>query len=813
MFESFALQITAYAILPFYLAQLKKPTRTVAFYAYISMVLLVGGFIGSILSVPITDTINISAGNIAYGALMMTSILFVIIERDLFIIKGIVRLIITVNIFVILIFSVVAWSLGQEEIINPNNTSAAVFNVSVWFSILSGVLIISELIFLLYLFEKFKKLIKNSFSLSVAYILSFILVLCLDGVLFPSLAFGFSDRLLDFVVGGVQGKLIMASAYSIPFAIFLYIYRSRLAEYAVDPPFAWKNLLISSSNLMCNMQANEERIKQASIVFNNTREGIVLTNKNFTVISINNAFAKLTGLTENQVVIDAFNLGALVEFIHESYELVCKALLNEDYWQGEIVYHNKSGAQFSALFSINSAKDNQGETTSYVGVLTDITDIKHVQEQLTYLANHDWLTTLSNRRFLIESLDQSLIRAKRTQDKLALLIIDLDHFKDINDSYGHISGDELLKEIAFKLQEHIRETDLLCRIGGDEFALLLFNPNSPEEVGFIAAEIITVISGAWSLINGLNVHVGATIGISFYPDHGHTSELLFQQADSALYSAKKEKRGTFQYFTESMTVSARNRIEQEYQLRKCIQEGHLEVFYQPQVNIKTGEIYGAEALVRWNDPIKAYIQPDDFIPLAEATGLINRLGKEVLRKTCLQGVEWLNAGAKPLMLSVNLSAHQLRHGDILSTVKSILNETGFPAKYLELELTESALMEREKQTLPLLESFKSMGISLAIDDFGTGYSSLAYLKCFPINTLKIDKSFIDGIPNSTNNTMLTSAIISMGQNLGYSVIAEGVETIEQLEFLKTMNCDSYQGYLKSKPVSADDFFKLLNKVE
>ena len=808
MYESFALQIIIYSIFPFYLAHLKKPIRTVAFYTYISMILLIGGFIGSILSVPITDTINISAGNIAYGALMMTSILFVIIERDIFIIKGIVRLVITVNIFVILMFSLIAWSLGQAEIINPNNTSASVFNVSVWFTILGGVLIVSELIFLLYLFEKLKTSIKNPFALSIAYILSFVLVLCLDGVLFPSIAFGFSAQLLDFVVGGVQGKLIMASAYSIPLAIFLYIYRDRLAEYAIDPPFAWKNLLISSANLMRNLHANEERIKQATIFFDNTKEGIVLTNTDFTVISINNAFAKLTGLTESQVESGSLNLGTLIEFNHNSYAAVRETLLKEYYWQGEIVYHNESKTQFSALFSINSAKNNQGKTTSYVGVLTDITEIKHAQEELIYLANHDWLTTLPNRRCLIERLNLSLIRAKRSQDKLALLIFDLDHFKDINDSYGHVSGDELLKEISKKLSSRIRETDLLCRIGGDEFALLLINPDSPEDAGVIASELITVISGAWKLANGLNVHVGTSVGISFYPDHGNTSELLLQQADSALYHAKKIERGTFQYFTTSMTVSARNRIEQEYQLRNCIKKGHLEVFYQPQVNIKTGEIYGAEALVRWNDPIKGYIQPNDFIPLAEETGLINHIGEEVLRKTCLQGMAWLVSGVKPLILSVNLSAHQLYHGDIVSTVKLILDETGFPAKYLELELTESALMEREEQILPVLERLRSMGIRLAIDDFGTGYSSLAYLKYFPINTLKIDKSFIDDIPHSIDSTVLTSTIISMSKNLGYSVIAEGVEKIEQLEWLKTMNCDSFQGYLTSKPVPADEFFKL-----
>lgn len=686
MIESFVLQVIIYGAFPFYLAQLEKPTRTVAFYVYISIVLLFGGFIGSVLSIPITDTINISAGNIAYGALMLTSILFVIIDRDIFIIKGIVRLVITLNIFVVLMFTAVVWSLSQAEIINPNNTSAAVFNVSIWFTILGGILIICELIFLLYLFEKFKKSIKNIFLLSVVYIFSFIFVLCLDGLLFPLIGFGFSEKLLAIVVGGVKGKLIMAIAYSVPFAIFLYIYRARILEYAYDPSFDWKNLFMSSANLMQNIKANEER--------------------------------------------------------------------------------------------------------------------------LIYLANHDTLTNLHNRRFLVEQLEQSINIEKRNHKNLALLIIDLDHFQVINDSYGHVSGDELLKEISIKLKGHVLETDLLCRVGSDEFGVLLTNLSSPEDAGIIATEIINLISGSWKLANGLNIHIGATIGISFYPEHGTSSELLFQNADAALYSAKNTERGTFQYFTKSMTASARNKIEQEFELRKSIIEGYIEVFYQPQVNIKTGEVYGAEALVRINHPIKGYIQPSEFIPIAESTGLINSLGEKVLRQACLKGKEWLDNGLKPLILSVNISAYQLRHGNIINTVKSILDETEYPAKYLELELTESSLMDNEESLIMVLKKFRDMGIRLSIDDFGTGYSSLLYLKLFPINTLKIDKSFIDGIPNSSDSRVLVSTIISMGKNLGYSIIAEGVEEVDQLEWLKTMNCDYFQGYLKSKPIPADKFRRL-----
>lgn len=809
MIQLVALQVALYAIFPFYFARLDRPLRPAAFYIYISIVLIVGGFLGSVYSIPVTDSINISGGNLAYGALMMTSVLFVIVERDLFILRGIVRLVITVNVFKVLIFSTVALILSTEGVYNPNSTSASVFNVSVPFTILGGVLIVTELLLLLFIFEKLKNAIDNTLILSVAYIVLFVLVLCLDGVLFPSIAFGFSPKLISIVIGGVKGKLLMAAAYSIPMAFFLYIYKDRLTKYAASPPFSWQLLITSSEALMRDMRKKEERLQQAAAVFDNTREGIILTNADLSVISVNNAFTTLTGFEKVEIVQQATHLGSLIEFLNESEKHVLRRIARDGFWQGEVSYRHLSGDKHAGLLSINSVKDSYGAIMTYVGVLTDITEMKSAQEQLTYLANHDSLTHLPNRRVLLDRLHLGLVRAKRTKGKLALLIIDLDHFKDVNDSYGHFSGDELLKEISVALKTRIREVDVLCRIGGDEFAILLEDPKRFEDAAQMATEIIDIISGSWRLINGIQTHVGATIGISFFPEHGDTSELLLQHADSALYAAKKTQRGTFQYFTQSMTVAARNRIELEVRLRNCIVNDDLEVFFQPQVDIPSGNIFGAEALVRWHDPQEGYILPGDFIPLAEDTGLIDLIGASVLRKTCMQGKAWLDAGGKPLLLSVNLSPHQLRYGDIVKTVTIILDETGYPAEQLELELTESALMDREAQVIPILESLRTMGIRLAIDDFGTGYSSLAYLKHFPIDTLKIDKSFIDDIPDSTDNMELTSTIISMGHYLGFHVIAEGVETVGQLAFLASRGCNSFQGYLKSRPVSAEDFQELM----
>ncbi len=443
-----------------------------------------------------------------------------------------------------------------------------------------------------------------------------------------------------------------------------------------------------------------------------------------------------------------------------------------------------------------------------IGILEDVTQRVRYEEQLELLANYDPLTGLANRILFASHLHSAIEKAKRHNTQISLLMFDLDRFKDINDSFGHSAGDELLQQVAQRLESRLREGDIISRLGGDEFAVLLDYLPRPEDAGRIAKEMIEALSTPYKLIGGAVVHVGMSVGIVLFPDHGENESELLQHADAALYKAKGEGRGIYRYYSDELTDLARRRIECETQLRRAIAHHEFEVYYQPQVHIATGRIVGAEALIRWNDPLRGLVSPVEFIPLAEETGLIGAIGEWVLNETCRQGKVWLDQGHR-LTLAVNLSAHQVRHQNIPKMVEAALKKTGYSAEKLELEITESALMQREEETVAMLHILRAMGIRLAIDDFGTGYSSLSYLKRFPIDVLKIDKSFVDDLPFEADDMAIVTAIIAMGQALGFQILAEGTERIEQIDFLREKGCTMYQGYFKSRPVPAAEFEKLL----
>jgi len=350
---------------------------------------------------------------------------------------------------------------------------------------------------------------------------------------------------------------------------------------------------------------------------------------------------------------------------------------------------------------------------------------------------------------------------------------------------------------------------MVARLGGDEFIVLLEDITHPDDAARVAEGIIADLSKSFQLPQSDDVQIGVSIGISLYPQHADNPEMLLDHADTALYHAKDNGRGCFAYFSEDLTIAVRERIALEVRLRKAIKQQELRVFYQPQMDIASGRIVGAEALVRWQDPVEGLIPPCRFIPIAEETNLIVEIGEWVLRETCRQGRQWLDMGLPPLTLAVNVSPHQFRRSDINALVATVLRDTGFPAGQLELEITESGLMENQDKTTNILNSLHAQGVHLAIDDFGTGYSSLTYLKHFPLDVLKIDKSFIDDIPHNKDDMEIAATIVAMGHILGFKVLAEGVETLEQLAFLQEQSCDLYQGYLKSHPLPADDFVALL----
>jgi diguanylate cyclase (GGDEF)-like protein/PAS domain S-box-containing protein len=527
-------------------------------------------------------------------------------------------------------------------------------------------------------------------------------------------------------------------------------------------------------------------------------------------LACNSTFERLAGAKEEEIIgksdFDIVN-PELAEFFRD-HDVKAMNAPQATIYEEFLTFLDGS---YSGFFETTKTamRNDQGAIVGVLGIARDISERKHNEERLEVLANYDPLTGLPNRSLLQSYLKSAIDKAKRDKTQIALLMFDLDRFKDINDSYGHGAGDELLQMVSKRFASRLREGDLIGRLGGDEFAVVIENIARPEDAGRLAEEMVSTLESGYKLSSGASIHIGASVGIVLFPEHGEDTSMLLQHADAALYKAKGERRGTYRYYTDELTDSARRRIECETRLRRAIIKSEFEVYYQPQVHIATGRIVGAEALIRWNDPERGIVSPIEFIPIAEETGLIGEIGEWVLNETCRQGKIWLDFGHR-LTLAVNLSAHQVRHQNIPKMVEDALMLSGYPADRLELELTESALMQREEEAVSMLHTLRALGIRLAIDDFGTGYSSLSYLKRFPIDVLKIDKSFVDDIPYETDDMAIVTAIIAMGQALGFQVLAEGTERIEQIEFLKEKGCTMYQGYFKSPPVPAKEFEKLLS---
>jgi diguanylate cyclase (GGDEF)-like protein/PAS domain S-box-containing protein len=552
-----------------------------------------------------------------------------------------------------------------------------------------------------------------------------------------------------------------------------------------------------------------DSLRQSAAVFESTRDGVFITNLVPQIVAINRAYTEITGYSEAEVL--GKNPNIHKSGVHESgfYKTLWNSIKETGHWQGEIWNRRKSGDIYAQWLTINTVLDELGKAQNYVGVFTDISQIKQSEARLDYLAHYDPLTQLPNRLLIQSRLEQAIERAERHNYRIAVLYIDLDRFKTVNDSLGHPVGDELLIALSQRLSTRLRHDDVLARLGGDEFLLVMEIVPLTEGAATLALSLIDLLSTPFILPSGHEVFVSISIGISLYPDDAKTVTELIQYADLAMYQAKQDGRNTFQFHTHALTFAASERLALETNLRYALERGEFVLHYQPFVNALNGDITGMEALVRWQPIGRDLVYPDKFIPIAEETGLIVPLGEWVLRTACAQAFAWTKDGLPPIVMAVNLSGRQFQSGKIVSIVRAVLKETGLPAQQLELELTESIVMDQAEQAITTLDDLKAIGVRLAIDDFGTGYSSLAYLTQFPIDKLKIDRRFVSDITEKNNANEIVSTIVAMAKSLSLDVLAEGVETQQQLDFLCGIGCAHYQGYLFSKPVQKNEAEKML----
>ncbi len=542
----------------------------------------------------------------------------------------------------------------------------------------------------------------------------------------------------------------------------------------------------------------EEKLRLSATVLEHIADGVMVIGLDGRIVAVNPAFTQITGYTEGEALGQDASMTRSHRHDQEFYDGMWKELGGSGFWRGEIWNRRKSGELYLEWLTISAVRDGHGLITHYVGVFSDITKVKESQEKLDHMAHHDPLTALPNRLLFHDRLDHALQRAARDQQQLAILFIDLDRFKNVNDTLGHHIGDELLKQVAKALTGKLRDGDTLARLGGDEFIVLLENVDGEFGAGHVAEKLMAMFEQPF-MVSDYELFVTGSVGISLYPHDATDLNMLIRNADVAMYQAKARGRNGYQFYAPSMTGEGVERLRLEAMLRRSIEKNEIYLNYQPQVEIDSGRLIGVEALVRWDNPELGTVPPVRFIPLAEDTGFINQLGKWVLYESCRQMMRWQEAGLYVPKIAVNLSVKQFERGSIVNMVADILKETGLEPQRLQLEVTESVIMNTG-DALVFINDLHSIGVGLAIDDFGTGYSSLAYLKQLPVQTLKIDRSFIKDISTDVNDEAIAIAIIQLGKSLNLSVIAEGVETEEQAAFLLRNGCNKAQGYFYSRPI-------------
>jgi len=546
----------------------------------------------------------------------------------------------------------------------------------------------------------------------------------------------------------------------------------------------------------------EERLRQAGVVLERIADAIVMLDASRRIVSVNPAFVTLTGWSAEEAIgqdVDAL----LNDPPHPAgfYDRLSTAA--DGHWHGEVALRRRDGGRLITLQSVSLVPAGQDDSVRYVLACSDLTSVRQAQDQLNWLAHHDVLTGLPNRALLEERLDHDLQRARRLGHGLALMVIDLDGFKTINDSLGHAAGDRMLQEVARRLKGSIRDADTAARLGGDEFVVIMTDLVQPDDAGLLAAKLLRLLAEPVD-VGGRGVTVSASIGVALFPQDGHERGALMMAADSAMYAAKSQGRNHVSFYTHALASSAHRRLDVEQGLRRALERDEMRLHFQPVLSLEDGRLLSAEALLRWHRPSGEPVGPSRFVPIAEDSGLIETLGMFALERACEQLAAWRRAGLTPPPVSVNVSPRQLERGDFAGRLRQVLQATGTPPGQLEIEVTETAL-RGDAASLGQLETIRALGVRIAIDDFGTGYSSLWALKHLPLNRLKIDRSFVHDLPGDSSALAIVQTIVAMSRTLGLAITAEGIETEAQLAALRRLGCEAGQGFLLGAPTDADQF--------
>ncbi|WP_097306222.1 phosphodiesterase DibA [Pseudomonas chlororaphis] len=622
---------------------------------------------------------------------------------------------------------------------------------------------------------------RDALRAALLYLLLSVLWLQFSGHLLSS----FFDESNDLA----RWQLINGYVWALLSAALIFIARGRLLR------------LLGADSWLLHQREDRERLRQAAAVFDCTREGVLVSDRRGQIVHVNRAFIEITGYQREEVLGRQPSMFKSGHHTADFYQAMFDSLNTTGEWSGEIWNRRKCGEIYPQWQTIRAIRDDEGQLSHYVAVFSDISAIKDSEHELAHLAHHDPLTDLPNRLLFTDRAEQALASAQIHKRGCALLMVDLDHFKMINDSLGHNVGDRLLKAVAQRLQGMFGPGITLARLGGDEFAVLVESCGQPGQAAVLAQRIIDGVKQPF-LMDENQLFINASIGISLFPSDALSAEQLLRNADTALFKAKSAGRDSYALYTEELTAHAQQRVEIAFELRRALEQQELRVFYQPVHDLASSRLVGVEALVRWEHPQRGLVSPGEFIPIAERTGLIAEIDAWVMQQACRQMCQWQAEGMELSFVAVNVSSRLFARRELYQQVAQVLHDTGLDPAYLELEVTESAVMEDPEVALEQMHRLRELGLRLAIDDFGTGYSSLLRLKRLPVQKLKIDQGFVAGLPWDEDDAAISRVIIALAQSMGMQVHAEGIELVEQARFLLDQGCDLGQGYWFGRPLPA-----------